>query len=272
VVTFKITVAYDGSGFVGWQRQAHGTSIQGLIEDAVGAFAGRAVVVHGAGRTDAGVHALGQVASFTIDRDIDAGTVVRATNARLPDSVRVLDAEPVDPRFHARHSARGKTYAYRILNRRVPDVFQRAYVWHVAAALDADAMASAARPLAGRHDFAAFQASGASTHTTERTVRAISISPPRRTQNGDGSMPVGPFAGLERDVMTIEIAGDGFLRHMVRTIVGSLVEIGSGRREPEWLGRVLASRDRALAGPTAPASGLFLVRVAYDADPLADEC
>ncbi len=271
--TFKITVAYDGTGFVGWQRQAQGTSIQGLLEDALRVLDGRDVTVHGAGRTDAGVHALGQVASFTLERAIDAGGVLRATNAQLPAAIRVVRAEAVDPTFHARRSARAKTYGYRILNSDVPDVFERAYVWHVPGALDFNAMQAAARQLEGRHDFAAFQASGAATKTTEREV-SVDQDFHHRGHGGHGGK-IGEFSSRVLGggaLITIEITGTGFLRHMVRIIVGSLVEIGRGRRDAAWLGRVLASRDRTLAGPTAPPSGLFLLGVAYPSDVLADEC
>jgi len=263
MATFKITIAYDGTGFVGWQRQARGPSIQGVIEEALSALDGRTVAVHGAGRTDAGVHALAQVASFTLVRDLDADAVMRATNARLPASVRIVSAATVDAAFHARHCARGKRYAYRILNGDVPDVFARAYVWHVRAPLDVGAMNAAARQLEGRHDFAAFQASGAATITTEREIFRIEILTTMNTNEG---------LGAGRELMTVQIAGDGFLRHMVRIIVGSLVEIGRGRRDCRWLGRVLASGDRRLAGPTAPAHGLFLLGVDYPSDVLADEC
>jgi tRNA pseudouridine38-40 synthase len=303
MATFKITIAYDGTGFVGWQRQARGTSIQGLVEDAVSALDGRRVIVHGAGRTDAGVHALGQVASFALVRDVDADTVMRAANARLPPAVRIVDAETADAAFHARHRARAKRYAYRILNRRLCDVFERAYVWHVPGALDTGAMDAAARQLEGRHDFAAFQASGSAAKTTEREIRCIKLSTTEDTEDtgntgerrrgqvslhiaetrrhdalrvprvlrGGEFLSVGSGGGSRR-LITIEIAGSGFLRHMIRIIVGSLVEIGRGRRDAAWLGRALASGDRRLAGPTAPARGLFLLGVDYPSDVLADEC
>jgi tRNA pseudouridine38-40 synthase len=278
MATFKITIAYDGTGFVGWQRQARGTSIQGLIENAVSALDGRHVIVHGAGRTDAGVHALGQVASFALVRDVDADTVMRAANARLPPAVRIVDAEVADAAFHARHCARAKRYAYRILNRRVCDVFERAYVWHVPGALDTGAMDAAARQLEGRHDFAAFQASGSAAKTTEREIFCVKLSTRGQvslhlaeTRPRDG-LRGGELEAHGGELITIEIAGNGFLRHMIRIIVGSLVEIGRGRRDAEWLGRALASGDRRLAGPTAPACGLFLLGVDYPSDVLADEC
>ncbi|MBI4484637.1 MAG: tRNA pseudouridine(38-40) synthase TruA [Acidobacteria bacterium] len=255
---FKVTLAYDGTDLVGWQRQAAGTSVQGLLEDVLRDLDGRSVVVHGAGRTDAGAHALGQVASFALERAIAADTLVRAINARLPDAIRVLDAADVDAGFHARFSARAKTYRYRIWNGEVANPFERAYAWHVIGALNVDAMRAAARTLEGCPDFAAFQASGGTAATTEREIYRSQI------ESGQSN-------SLDH-LVSYEVTGNGFLRHMVRTIVGSLVEIGRGRHDLRWLTEVVASRDRALAGPTAPASGLFLVGVDYGIDPaLADE-
>jgi tRNA pseudouridine38-40 synthase len=244
--TFKIVVAYDGTGFVGWQRQASGVTVQALIEDALQPLEDRPVTVHGAGRTDAGVHAVGQVASFTLTRDIDAGSVVRALNFRLPPDVRVLSAAEAPPAFHARFDARAKTYRYRIWTGDVVSPFERRYVWHVPGPLDVAAMASAAELFEGRHDFAAFQAAENNASSTERTLqfsRLVSAPPPQ---------------------IVYEVSGDGFLRHMVRTMVGSLVEVGRGRRRPEWIRDVVGSRDRREAGPTAPAAGLFLMGVHYD--------
>ena len=267
--TFKISLAYDGTGFVGWQRQRAGTSIQGLLEGALGQLDERDVTVDGAGRTDAGVHALGQVASFVLERRISADTVVRALNARLPAAVRVIDAAEVEPAFHARFAACAKTYRYRIWTGDVVSPFEGAYVWHVPAPLDVDVMGTAARVLEGRHDFTAFQAAGSSTKTAEREVvrsrvaAGSSILPDLAGEDGQHQKPGA--------LLAYEITANGFLRHMVRVIAGSLVEVGRGRRDAEWLSRVLASRERACAGPTAPASGLFLVRVHYGPNALADE-
>jgi len=244
--TYKLTIAYDGTDLVGWQRQADGTSVQGLLEAALSELDGRQVVVIGAGRTDAGVHALGQVAGFSIDRVIDAASITRALNAKLPPAVRVIDATETRADFHARFDARAKTYRYRIWNDEVLSPFERAYAWHVPAPrLDVEAMAAAAALFEGRHDFAAFQASGAATRTTERTVFSCRVraEPPA--------------------IIACEVSGDGFLRHMVRNMIGTLVEVGRGRRPVDWVGRVLTSRDRAQAGPTAPADGLFLMSVSY---------
>jgi tRNA pseudouridine38-40 synthase len=277
VPTFKIVLAYDGTDFVGWQRQASGTSIQGLLEEALRALDERDVAVHGAGRTDAGVHALAQVASFTLARAIRADIVLRALNARLPPSVRILDAVDVDPLFHARFAARAKTYHYRIWNGDVVNPFERGYVWHLAGAVNVDAMRTAALALIGRHDFAAFQAAGSATRTTVREITLCAIGTAAGAAGGDGrlvpatagSAMAPPCRGTS---ITVDVTGSGFLRHMVRTIAGSLVEVGRGRHEAGWLSQVLASRDRRRAGPTAPACGLFLVRVDYQPPAaLADE-
>jgi tRNA pseudouridine38-40 synthase len=261
VPTFKLTIAYDGSGFVGWQRQATGTSVQGLLEDALSELDGRHVDVTGAGRTDAGVHALGQVASVSLERAIDPHTLMRAVNSRLPASIRIVDAADAAPSFHARFDARSKTYCYRIWNGEVMNPFERAYVWHVPSpALDVAAMASAATLLEGRHDFAAFQAAGTDTRTTEREVFSSRV----RAGSDLVQSPGDPlFHAKAPGLITYEIAGAGFLRHMVRAIVGTLVEVGRGRRPPAWVGEVLRSRDRSEAGPTAPAQGLILVSLEY---------
>jgi len=243
--TFKITLAYDGTDFVGWQRQAAGVSIQGLLEDALRDLDERDVTVMSAGRTDAGVHALGQVAAFSIERPLAANTVVRALNARLPPTVRVLAAEEVPSSFRARGDARAKTYQYRFWNGDVVSPFERRYVWHVPGPLDVEAMRTAAQLLEGMHDFAAFQTAGSDVRTTEREIFVSEIRHP------------------QSEMITYEICGTGFLRHMVRAIAGSLVEVGRRHRPAEWMADVLASRDRGQAGPTAPASGLFLVSVTY---------
>ncbi len=267
MATFKITLAYDGTGFVGWQRQADGVSIQGLVEEALRPLAGTGVAVAGAGRTDAGVHAVGQVASFTIERSVDAATIVRAMNARLPREVRVLSAEEVPSSFHARFSARGKTYRYRIWNAEVENPFERSYSWHVTGPLDVEAMDRAARSIEGEHDFAVFQASGGdAASTVRRIVRCRAGRSSDRPDGPRGSILDDRDAGTNAacSMLAIDVAGDGFLRHMVRTLVGSLVEIGRGRRDWAWIRDLIAGGDRAAAGRTAPAHGLFLMSVDYD--------
>jgi tRNA pseudouridine38-40 synthase len=261
--TFKITLAYDGTDFVGWQRQAAGESIQGLLEEALRELDQRDVTVAGAGRTDAGVHALGQVAAFSIERTLAADAVVRALNARLPEAVRVLSAEEVPPSFHPRFDARAKTYRYRIWNGNVSSPFERRYAWHVPGTLDLDAMQTAARILEGVHDFAAFQSTGSESQTTERKILSSRIADCVLRIDWSIESAESALRNPHAEVLAYQIVGTGFLRHMVRAIAGSLVEVGRGRRPAEWLADVLASRDRRLAGPTAPAEGLFLVSVTY---------
>jgi tRNA pseudouridine38-40 synthase len=253
--TFKLTIAYDGSEYVGWQRQASGVSVQSVLESACAELAGEAVTVRGAGRTDAGVHARGQVASVTIDRAIECQTVVRALNWRLPLSIRVLEAVEVPGNFDPRFDARYKAYRYRIWNSPVLSPFERAYVWHVREPeLDVDRMDDAARLIEGTHDFAAFQGTGAATLGTRRTVF---------------SSRVGRDAGSR--LIVYDVSGDGFLRHMVRNVIGSLVEIGRGQHPPHWILAVLASGDRQQGGPTAPPHGLFLMEVGYEQPAAPDE-
>ena len=268
--TFRLTLAYDGTGFVGWQRQASGPSIQALVEDALRAFDGQDATVIAAGRTDAGVHASGQVASVSLQRATDPAGLVRALNARLPDAVRVLGAAPVEDTFHARFHAKSKTYVYRVWNDDVLSPFERAFSWHVRTPLDRGAMAAAARLLEGPHDFAAFRAAGSETEGTDRVIFRSSVH-----GGANGALDAGRFPAAPRcwsttpdlapapALVLYEIAGTGFLRHMVRNIVGTLVEIGKGRRSVEWIAEVLAGRDRRRAGPTAPAAGLFLAAVDY---------
>jgi len=267
VPTFKITLAYDGTDFVGWQRQASGVSIQGLLEDALRDLDERDVTVTGAGRTDAGVHALGQVAAFTIDRPLTADTVVRALNARLPDAVRVLTAEEAAASFHPRFDARAKSYRYRICHSDVLSPFERRYAWHVPGPLDVAAMSAAATSLEGVHDFAAFQSVGSDAKTTVRAVTSSLVAPSsvegRQAQDERCEFPLMVSVSNHDRLITYDITGNGFLRHMVRAIVGSLVEVGRGRRPVEWIAAVMASRDRGQAGPTAPPQGLFLVSVTY---------
>jgi tRNA pseudouridine38-40 synthase len=247
VRNLKLTLQYDGTNYVGWQRQAEGTSIQALVEDALVPLAGGRVVVHGAGRTDAGVHALAQVATASLNSALDAATLARALNAVLPADVRVLTVEDVPSDFHARFSATGKAYEYRIINAPIVSPFLVRYAWHVPQPLDIAAMKSASKALVGQHDFAGFQAAGSVVSSTVRVIQTIDW---REGQGHDS-----PLA--------MRVAGDGFLRHMVRNIVGTLVEVGIGRWPAARVAEILTSGDRARAGPTAPPHGLFLIGVEY---------
>jgi tRNA pseudouridine38-40 synthase len=250
--TVKLVLQYDGTDYVGWQRQASGTSIQGLLEDALRPIEGAAVTVHGAGRTDAGVHARGQVASVRLTATIEPATLARALNAVLPLDVRVASAEEAAEDFHARFNATGKVYEYQIINAPFASPFLRRYVWHVIPPLDVDAIVAASAVLVGEHDFAAFQGAGSDVHTTVRTIR--------RLEWGWGLTPGSPASDAP---LVMRIEGDGFLRHMVRNIAGTLVEIGLGRWPASAAGEILAARDRARAGATAPAAGLLLSEVLY---------
>ena len=240
----KLTLAYDGTRFVGWQKQASGESIQGLLEAALARLEGAPVTAHGAGRTDAGVHAEGQVASARVTFAHDAATVIRALNAVLPPDVRVIAVEDAAGDFHARFSARAKSYRYQLANVPVMSPFVRAYAWHVPERLDVAAMRNAAATLVGTHDFAAFQSTGSDVATTERTLTRSEL--------------------VDRGgLLAYEVSGNGFLRHMVRAIVGTLVEIGRGGRPSNDVQGLLAGGSRSEAGATAPAHGLTLVKVEY---------
>jgi tRNA pseudouridine38-40 synthase len=256
--TLKITLSYDGTRYVGWQRQASGESIQALLEDAVARFEGKAVTVHGAGRTDAGVHALGQVAAVQVTCGHAADTLARGLNAWLPPDVRVIKVEDASEDFHARFSARSKTYRYLLLNAPRVSPFERAYAWHVPGTLDVSAMQTAASVLVGAHDFSSFCSAGSNVRDGVRTVSRSII-------HSIDADPV-PYVRTreERTLLAYEVSANGFLRHMVRAIVGTLIEIGHGRRSAGSMAMLLAAGSRAQAGATAPPHGLFLVRVDYD--------
>ena len=264
--TLKIVLAYEGSNLVGWQRQPSGVSVQARLEDALTAIEGRPVTVVGAGRTDAGVHALGQVASCRLDHRLPPTQLAMALNAMLPGDIRVLQVEDVHESFHARYAARLKTYRYLVLNAGVVSPFERRYVWHVPQPLDVSAMAAAARHLEGERDFAALQGAGSATKTTVRKMMAARVRESTSVEVVGGSLALAGPAGGGR-LIVLDLCGNGFLRHMVRNAVGTLVEIGLGKRAPGWMAEVLAAGDRAEAGPTAPACGLFLVGVDYGPPP-----
>ena len=241
---FRLVLSYDGTDFRGWQVQPDAPTVQGALLDAARRFLGADVRVIGASRTDAGVHALRQTASLSIAARLDAAAVRGALNAALPPAIRVLSVMVAAPEFDARRAALGKRYAYLIDTGVVAAPLWRRIAWHVPAALDLAAMRTAVTALRGRHDFSAFCAAAGTAAPPVCTIRAVHIV--RR-----------------RERVAILISADRFLHHMVRNIVGSVVEVGRGAQSAGWLREVLASRERARAGPTAPAHGLVLVRVRY---------
>lgn len=244
--SLRLTVAYDGTNYVGWQRQANGPSIQQALEEAFVPLVGggAAPTVVGAGRTDAGVHALGQVASVNVAFDFAASAVQRALNVRLPFDIRVVGVVDAPDGFHARYHALGKTYRYRVVTTPVLSPFDRAYVFHGPGRHDLAAMREAAAVLVGRHDFASFQTTGSWPLDTVRTIHRLDL---RETASE----------------IVLDVEGDGFLRHMVRAIAGTLLEVGQGQRPPSSMAATIGARDRAAAGRTLPAAGLTLVAVEY---------
>jgi tRNA pseudouridine38-40 synthase len=243
---FKLTIEYCGAGLVGWQRQARGHSVQEALETAIQAFCGARVTVFGAGRTDAGVHALAQIAHVDLSRE-DAPEVIRgAVNHHLrPHAVSVLAVERAEPDFDARHSATQREYLYRILNRRAPPALERGRVWHVAAPLDPRAMQEGARHLVGHHDFSTFRDSMCQAKSPVKTLDALDIS-------------------VSGEEIHISARARSFLHHQVRNMAGTLKLVGLGRWQPTDAATALAARDRRAGGPTAPAEGLTLVAVRYD--------
>ena len=244
---YKLTVEYDGTPFVGWQRQANGRSVQQAIEEAVARFSGETVGIRGAGRTDAGVHALGQVVHLDLSRDWPAATVRDALNAHLrPEPVAVLAAEPVPDAFDARFSAVSRRYLYRIVNRRAPLAIERSRAWQVPRHLDAEAMHRAAQALVGRHDFTSFRAAECQARSPVKTLDRLDV---RR----DG------------ELVLVEAQARSFLHNQVRSMVGSLKLVGEGRWRESDMACVLGARDRRACGPVAPPDGLYLVGVEYPA-------
>jgi len=246
VTTWRLVLEYDGTGYGGWQRQPDVRTLQQELEEALAQlFGGEAITVIASGRTDAGVHALGQVVSFRARATRTADQVQRGLNALLPSAIAVVRAEVAAPDFHALADARGKHYRYRLRAGRVRSPLRRDRCWTTGFALDLAAMDLALGSVIGTHDFTSFRASGCTALTPVRTVTSIEL------------VEVG-------DEAYVEVRGRGFLRYMVRNLVGSSVEVARGRHAPEWMAEVLAARDRGRAGPTAPAHGLCLVAVDYD--------
>lgn len=242
----KITLAYDGTSYAGWQVQpaAHGPTIQGVVAAALARLTGEKIMPVAAGRTDAGVHARGQVISFSTASRIPVERWPLALNSVLPEDIAALAAEVVPAGFHARYSARWKWYRYTIFNCSLPDVFSRRYSWQVRHPLDFAAMAQGAAYLQGRYDFRSFCAAGSPVRHHEREIYTAELS-------------------RQGDFIYLDVVANGFLYHMVRIIAGTLVEIGQGRLAPGDMPAIVAARSRQKAGPTAPARGLCLEKVAY---------
>jgi tRNA pseudouridine38-40 synthase len=244
-IRYKLTLEYDGGGFVGWQRQANGLSVQQALEEAVERFCGETVAAAAAGRTDAGVHATGQVAQIDLEGEVAPDTLRDALNFHLkPLPVAVLAAERAPEGFHARFSAVRRRYLYRIVNRRAPLALDAARAWRVPKPLDAEAMHRAAQQLVGRHDFTSFRASLCQAASPVKTLDRLDVA--RRGEE-----------------VQIRAEARSFLHHQVRNMVGSLKLVGEGRWTEAGLAQVLEARDRAAAGPTAPAHGLYLIEVRY---------
>jgi tRNA pseudouridine38-40 synthase len=242
---YKLTIEYDGTGLVGWQRQANGESVQALLERAVTLYCGAAITVHGAGRTDAGVHALGMTAHLDLPRADSPDKIRGALNYHLrPASIAVLAAEPADGYFDARRSARSRVYRYRILNRSAPPMLEKHRVWHVAPPLDADAMTQAAHLLLGKHDFSTFRDSLCQAKSPIKTLDRLDVA----------------RAG---DEIHVTAQARSFLHHQVRNMVGTLKLVGLHQWRPGRVAEALAARDRRVGGPMAPAQGLYLVEVVY---------
>lgn len=242
---YLLTLEYDGTPFVGWQRQDNGPSVQGALEAAIEKLSGERVTVAGAGRTDAGVHALGQVAHFDLAKTFEPGKVRDALNYHLrPDPVSVLDAAEVNEEFHARFSAVGRHYLFRILNRRSPPALEAGKVWHVSSRLEAEAMHAAAQLLVGCHDFTTFRAAECQAQSPVKTLDRLDVS--RRGEE-----------------IHIEASARSFLHHQIRSFAGTLKLVGEGKWQPRDVKRALEARDRAACGPVAPPEGLYLVRVDY---------
>ena len=263
--TLKLTISYDGTNYAGWQRQINGIGIQQVLEDEIDAIVGTHQPLNAAGRTDAGVHAAGQVASIRIDHPIPADDLLRALNARLKaGDIRIRSIEDMPDRWDARIFAKSKTYRYAIWNGAQPSPFFRHVVWHVPQALDLDRMQRATAALLGEHDFAAFKGRGSDVITTVRTMLAASIVEMNiHTDQPIAMTPLGPGEDLGARFFRFEISGTGFLRHMVRTIVGTLVDIGRGNMEVDDMRAIIASKDRSRTGQTVPPHGLMLWQVKY---------
>lgn len=241
----RITVAYDGTNYSGWQLQKNGKTIEGELHRALCSILGKDIAITGASRTDAGVHSLGNVAVFDTDSRIPPEKFAFALNARLPDDIVVLHSEEVSPQWHPRHVESRKTYEYRILNRRMPDPTRRLYTCFCHWNLSLEAMQEAAGYLEGRHDFESFSSARKTVETTVRTIYSCRVE-------------------RMEDLVTIRVTGSGFLYNMVRIIAGTLLDVGRGMLEPKAIPEIMKARNRQAAGPTAPAHGLTMIGIEYD--------
>jgi len=242
---FKITIEYDGSAYHGWQRQAADRTIQGEIENALMTMTGNSTTVTGSGRTDAGVHALKQVANFRCATSLTPEVFLKGLNSILPEDIVITSCKVVPEEFHARYDVKSKVYHYRILNRLLPAAISRQYAWHVRKKLNLSAMQEALRCIIGSYDFKAFEGSGSPRASTVRCIINAEL------------------VETDNDYLVLKIEGDGFLKFMVRNIVGTLVDVGLDKIISDDFKRILVSKDRNLAGITAPAHGLFLIEVKY---------
>jgi tRNA pseudouridine38-40 synthase len=241
----KLLIEYDGANYQGWQVQPKGSTIQGMIEEKLTLLTGETIHLIGSGRTDAGVHALGQIAHFKTRSKLDVRSIQRALNSLLPPDIGIQRAEEVEEGFHARKHSQSKVYEYQILNRNLRSVFHRGHAWHIPQELDLGEMKRATQRLMGEHDFSSFRSVGSPTRTA---VRRVIRAEWRKSRGG---------------LLRFEIEANGFLKQMVRAIIGTLVEVGKGKISSEEFQRILDSKDRKSAGPTAPAHGLFLKEVKY---------
>jgi tRNA pseudouridine38-40 synthase len=240
----RLLIEYDGTDFAGWQRQPGQRTVQADLEDAIAEMTGETVLVRGAGRTDAGVHAAGQVANFTLEATIPPIGLLRGLNSILPPDIALLDVADAPPDFDARFSARGKVYRYQVWNHLVRSPLQARRSWHCRRPLDLAAMQAAAGELCGQHDFRAFRASDCERRTTVRIVRRLDVE-------------------RQDSLLSFEVEATAFLKNMVRILVGTLVDVGRGRLPPETIGRMLQTGDRTIGGVTAPPQGLTMMRVIY---------
>jgi len=255
--TIKLTLCYDGTTFHGWQVQPKQRTVQETVEQAIATVTSESIRIIASGRTDAGVHALGQVVSFDTTSSMAPETLQRALNAGLPEDVQILDLRDATPGFHALRDSLKKRYRYQLQDGAEIDIFRRRWCWHHKHSLNVRAMSTAALHLLGRHDFSSFESTGAKRPDSIRTIHDIHVQ--------RESTP-------HQNRLSVEVEADGFLYNMVRAIVGTLVEVGRGVQEPDWMLHVLEEKNRHIAGPTAPPQGLFLRRVDYVGYPTISAC